>query len=138
MNRYTLSGKYTCLAITVTGLGKQRSSLIWVYTVCHHVRMVWTHYSVVKQHGSNFKIITKKILGVQTFRIFTINIFVQLMPEYIIMFKILLGLSVKRDLYTIYGNLMIFVCGKCVTSYAWSSLIPSECHPSTQVWKLWP
>ena len=36
----------------------QRSSLIRVYTVCHSVCIVWTHYSMVEPHSSNFRVIT--------------------------------------------------------------------------------
>ena len=46
--------------------------LIRVYTVCHSVRIVWTHYSMVEPHRSNFRVITTNILGVQIFRKFTV------------------------------------------------------------------
>ena len=36
--------------------------------------MVWTHYSVVEPHSSNFRVITTNVLGVQIFRKFTIGI----------------------------------------------------------------
>ena len=36
----------------------QTSSLIRVYTVCHSVCIVWTHYSMVEPHSSNFRVIT--------------------------------------------------------------------------------
>ena len=39
-----------------------------VYTVCHSVCIVWTHYSIVDPHSSNFRAITTKILGVRIFR----------------------------------------------------------------------
>ena len=32
--------------------------LIRVYTVCHSVCIVWTHYSIVEPHSSNFRVIT--------------------------------------------------------------------------------
>ena len=35
-----------------------RSSLIWVYTVCYSVCIVWTNYSVVKGYCCNFRIVT--------------------------------------------------------------------------------
>ena len=35
-----------------------RSSLIRVYTVCHSVCIVWTHYSTAEPHSSNFRVIT--------------------------------------------------------------------------------
>ena len=38
-----------------------RSSLIRVYTVCHSVCIVWTHYSMVEPHSSNFRVITTNI-----------------------------------------------------------------------------
>ena len=38
------------------------SSLIMVYTVCHSVCIVWTHYSMVEPHSSNFRVITTKFL----------------------------------------------------------------------------
>ena len=37
-------------------MGKQCS----VYTVCHSVCIVWTHYSMVEPHSSNFRVITTK------------------------------------------------------------------------------
>ena len=50
----------------------QRSSLIRVYTVCHFVCIVWTHYSKVEPHGSNVRVITTNVLGVWIFRKFTV------------------------------------------------------------------
>ena len=53
--------------------GKQcRPRLIRVYTVCHTVCIVWTHYSMVEQHSSNFRVITTNILDVRIFRKFTV------------------------------------------------------------------
>ena len=49
-----------------------RSSLIRVYTVCHSVCIVWTHYSMVEPHSSNFRVITTNFLGVRIFRKFTV------------------------------------------------------------------
>ena len=49
-----------------------RCSLIWVYTVCHSVCMVWTHYSMVEPHSSNFRVITTNFLGVRIFRKITV------------------------------------------------------------------
>ena len=46
--------------------------LIRVYTVCHSVCIVWTHYPKVEPHSSNFKVITTNVLGVQMFRKFTV------------------------------------------------------------------
>ena len=39
-----------------------RSSLIRVYTVCHSVCIVWTHYSMVEPHSSNFRVIITNVL----------------------------------------------------------------------------
>ena len=47
------------------------SSLIRVYTVCHSVCIVWTHYSMVEPYSSNFRVITN-FLGVRKFRKFTV------------------------------------------------------------------
>ena len=44
--------------------------LIRVYTVCHSVCIVWTHYSMVEPHSSNFRVITTNIFGLQIFRKF--------------------------------------------------------------------
>ena len=52
-----------------------RSSLIRVYTVCHSVCTVWTHYSMIEPHISNFRAITTIFLGVQIFRKFTVFLF---------------------------------------------------------------
>ena len=49
-----------------------RSSLIRVYTVCHSVCIVSTHYSIVEPHSSNFTVITTNVLGVRIFRKFTV------------------------------------------------------------------
>ena len=47
-------------------------TLIRVYTVCYSVCIFWMHFSIVKQHCSNFRIITAILLGVRIFRIFTV------------------------------------------------------------------
>ena len=47
-------------------------SSIRVYTVCHSVCIVWTHYSMVEPHSSNFRVITTNFLGVRIFRKFTV------------------------------------------------------------------
>ena len=44
-----------------------------VYTVCHSVCIVWTHYSMVETHSSNFREITTNILGVRIFRKFMVT-----------------------------------------------------------------
>ena len=46
--------------------------LIRVYTVCHSVCIVWTHYSMVEPHSSNFRVITTNFLRVRIFRKFTV------------------------------------------------------------------
>ena len=51
---------------------EERSSLIRVYTVCHSVCIAWTHYSMVKPHSSNFRVITTNFLGVRKLRIITV------------------------------------------------------------------
>ena len=48
-------------------------SLIRVRSVCHSVCIVWTHYSMVEPHSSNFRVITTNFLGVRIFRKFTVN-----------------------------------------------------------------
>ena len=50
----------------------KRSSLIRVYTVCHSVCIVWTHYSMVEPHSPNFRVITTNFLGVRIYRKFTV------------------------------------------------------------------
>ena len=47
-----------------------QSSLTRVYTVCHSICIVWTHYSMVEPHSSNFRVITTNFLGVRIFRKF--------------------------------------------------------------------
>ena len=44
------------------------SSLIRVCTVCNSICIVWTHYSMVESHISNFRVITTNFLGVRIFR----------------------------------------------------------------------
>ena len=51
-----------------------RLLLISAYTVCHSVCIVWTHYSMVEPHSSNFGVITTNILGVRIFRKFTLHV----------------------------------------------------------------
>ena len=43
------------------------------YTVCHSVCIVWTHYSMVEPHSSNFRMITANFLGVRIFWKFTVK-----------------------------------------------------------------
>ena len=45
---------------------------IRVYTVCHSVCIVWTHYSMVEPHSSNFRVISTNFLGVRIFRTFKV------------------------------------------------------------------
>ena len=58
---------------------------IWVCTVCHSVCIVWTHYSMVEPHSSNFRVIKTNFLGVRIFKKFTVyldsNINLQMNPE---------------------------------------------------------
>ena len=51
---------------------KIRLLLIRVYTVCHSVCIIWTHYSMEKPHRSDFRVITTNVLGVRIFRKFTV------------------------------------------------------------------
>ena len=48
----------------------QTAPLIRVYTVCHSVCIVWTHYAMVEPHSSNFRVIITNFLGVRVFRSF--------------------------------------------------------------------
>ena len=50
-----------------------RGSLIRVYTVCRSVCIVWTHYSMVEPHSSNFRVITTNFVSVRIFRNFTVT-----------------------------------------------------------------
>ena len=50
---------------------------IRVYTVCHSVCSVWTHYSMVEPHSSNFRLISTNFLGVRIFRKFTILVVIR-------------------------------------------------------------
>ena len=43
------------------------AGLIRVYTVSYSVCIVWTHYSMVDPHSSNFRMITTNVLGVRIF-----------------------------------------------------------------------
>ena len=77
---------YLCQANTVMILSFQtdmpgqtvqtqiRSSLIRVYTVCQSVCIIWTHYSMVELHSSNFRVITTNFFGVRIFRKFTVHL----------------------------------------------------------------
>ena len=55
-----------------------RLLLIRVYTICHSVCIVWTHYTVVEPHSSHFRVITTNVLGVRKFRKFTVNVYFRL------------------------------------------------------------
>ena len=46
--------------------------LLRIYTVCHSVCIVWTHYSMVEPHSSNFRVITTKFLCVRISRKFMV------------------------------------------------------------------
>ena len=52
-----------------------------VYTVCHSICIIWTHYSMVEPHSSNFRVITTHFLGVRIFRKFTVS---RLLPKEIL------------------------------------------------------
>ena len=54
------------------GQTMQTPSLIRVYTICHSVCIVWTHFSMVEPHSPNFRVITTNVLGVRIFRKFTV------------------------------------------------------------------
>ena len=49
-----------------------QTALIRVYTACHSFCIVWTHYSMIESHSSNFRLITTNFLGVRIFRKFTV------------------------------------------------------------------
>ena len=70
-----------CFNSTVTILsfqtdmpGQTVQTQIGVYTVCHSVCIVWTHYCVVEPHRSNFRVITTIFFGVRIFRKFTVSL----------------------------------------------------------------
>ena len=80
---FSLKNRYRNEVFGQICLGKQcrprsdcsyRSSLIRVYTVCHSVCIIWTHYSMVEPHSSNFRVITTNFLGVRIFRKFTVHV----------------------------------------------------------------
>ena len=50
----------------------QISSLIRVYTVCHSICIIWTHYSMVEPHSSDFRVISINVWGVWILRKFTV------------------------------------------------------------------
>ena len=47
-------------------------SLIRIYTVCHSLCIVWTHYYMVDPISPNFRVIITNVLGVPIFRKFTV------------------------------------------------------------------
>ena len=61
-------------------------------TVCHSVCIVWTHYSMVEPHSSNFRVITTNFFGVRIFRKFAVLCFITL-------FENLCDLKAKQDTY---------------------------------------
>ena len=46
---------------------------IRIYTVCHSVCIFWTHYSVVKQHCSNFSVTTAIFSSVRFFTVLHVH-----------------------------------------------------------------
>ena len=48
--------------------------LLSVYTVCHSVCIVWTHYSMVEPLSSNFRVVTTSFLPFRIFRKFTVRV----------------------------------------------------------------
>ena len=46
--------------------------LLRVYNVCHSVCIVWTYYSMVEPHSSNFRVITTNVWGVRIFKKLTV------------------------------------------------------------------
>ena len=51
--------------------GQTVQTQIRLLLVCHSICIVWTHYSMVEPHCSNFWVITTIVLGVRIFRTFT-------------------------------------------------------------------
>ena len=47
-------------------------SVALVYTVCHSICIIWTHYSMAEPQKSNFRVITTHFWGVQIFRKFAV------------------------------------------------------------------
>ena len=58
--------------------------LLRVYIVCHSVCIVWTHYSMVEPHSSNFRVITTNFWGVRIFRKFKYSIGVNVVFDIVI------------------------------------------------------
>ena len=87
-----------------------RSILIRVYAVCNSVCMVWTHYSMVEPHSSNFRVITTNLLGVRIFRKFTVIHIIlpcfstELWP--LIDFRITFMLNILWNSWWIWSNLV--------------------------------
>ena len=52
-----VSGMATKHTVMILSFQTDMPSLIRVYTVCHSVCIVWTHYSIVEPHSSNFSVI---------------------------------------------------------------------------------
>ena len=57
----------------MSGQSVQTQIRLRVYIVCHSDCIVWTHYSMVDPHSSNFRVITTNFLGVRRFRKFTVD-----------------------------------------------------------------
>ena len=74
--RTDMPGQTVQIQIRLSGSTLFRSSLIRVYTVCHSVCIVWTHYSMIQPHSSNFRVISTNFLGVRMFRKFTVIILI--------------------------------------------------------------
>ena len=70
---YRNDPKFSDSQVLANSVDLDRSSLIRVYSVCHSVFIFWTHYFVVKQPCSNFRVITANFSGVQIFTIFTVH-----------------------------------------------------------------
>ena len=59
---YSNDPKFLDMYAWANSADPDQTGLIRVYTVCHSVCIVWTHYSMVEPHNSNFRVITTNFL----------------------------------------------------------------------------
>ena len=80
-SKKTVLGIFSTLKICYRNYSKFSDRFAWansadpdqtVFAICHSICIVWTHYSILEPHSSNFRVITTNFLGVQIFRKFTV------------------------------------------------------------------
>ena len=103
-----------------------RSSLIRVYTVCHSVCIIWTHYSMVEPHSSNFRVITTNVWVSEYLGNYRYT-HCHIMKESYSCF-----VALMENIITIIHSLKHFIYSKCVVVPGWDVRWCDACQ--TECW----